>query len=334
MSFKEKYLKYKNKYLTFKIQYGGMAPVVGPGVGDYVIGGYGTYYGRIVRDTEFTFELNNGVIVRKIDYGRLWRKLRLPPGVNITDVRPNEVFGSTYNDQLPGMAVIGNYVIDLEGNYLGRIYNHLNNHSWLTMDGDPPGRRLPFNREAFYGEFLQNQWIKLTLPPGVTLLDTRRPIEDYGIIAINYFGIPSAPASGPVAGVAAAGVAGAAVAAGAGGMPSAQSGLAPEAPGAAGAGGRPGTWIGSVGAARAAALDQNVPEAPTGNNLLETVLGSITCPICMIRLKKIVICANGHQLCATCTVGINNANTQNCPECRRPLIRANFKVLHQKYLKY
>jgi hypothetical protein len=54
----------------------------------------------------------------------------------------------------------------------------------------------------------------------------------------------------------------------------------------------------------------------------------------MTRAKKIIICDRGHQVCASCMVTLNDNHVLNCPECRTPLNRVNFKVLHQKYLKH
>ena len=80
-------------------------------------------------------------------------------------------------------------------------------------------------------------------------------------------------------------------------------------------------------------VDETIPEITGSNPVAVKMLQSITCPICLTRQKKVLICANGHQLCAHCTINfIFKREQKNCPECRAPINIEQLKVLHQKYL--
>jgi hypothetical protein len=80
-------------------------------------------------------------------------------------------------------------------------------------------------------------------------------------------------------------------------------------------------------------VDETIPEITGNNPTAKTMLESITCPICLTRQKKVLICTNGHQLCAHCTINfIFKREQKNCPECRAVINVEQLKVLHQKYL--
>lgn len=82
-----------------------------------------------------------------------------------------------------------------------------------------------------------------------------------------------------------------------------------------------------------AVVDETVPSLIETNPAALKMLESITCPICLTRQKKLLICGNGHQLCAHCTIDfIFKRQHKNCPECRAPINMEQLKVLHQKYL--
>jgi len=81
-------------------------------------------------------------------------------------------------------------------------------------------------------------------------------------------------------------------------------------------------------------VDETIPEI-TGSNQAAAIkmLESITCPICLTRQKKVLICENGHQLCAHCTIDlVFDREILSCPQCRAAINIEQLKVLHQKYL--
>lgn len=80
-------------------------------------------------------------------------------------------------------------------------------------------------------------------------------------------------------------------------------------------------------------VDETIPSLTETNPAALKMLESITCPICLTRQKKVLICGNGHQLCAHCTIDfIFKRQHKNCPECRAIINIDQLKVLHQKYL--
>jgi len=80
-------------------------------------------------------------------------------------------------------------------------------------------------------------------------------------------------------------------------------------------------------------VDETIPEITGSNPTAKTMLESITCPICLTRQKKVLICENGHQLCAHCTIDlVFDREILSCPQCRAAINIEQLKVLHQKYL--
>jgi hypothetical protein len=81
-------------------------------------------------------------------------------------------------------------------------------------------------------------------------------------------------------------------------------------------------------------VDETIPEITESNQAAAIkMLESITCPICLTRQKKVLICENGHQLCAHCTIDlVFNRQIRSCPQCRASIELDKLKVLHQKYL--
>jgi hypothetical protein len=82
-----------------------------------------------------------------------------------------------------------------------------------------------------------------------------------------------------------------------------------------------------------AIVDETIPEITGNNPTAKTMLESITCPICLTRQKKVLICDNGHQLCGHCTIDlVFDRDILSCPQCRAAINIEQLKVLHQKYL--
>lgn len=82
-----------------------------------------------------------------------------------------------------------------------------------------------------------------------------------------------------------------------------------------------------------AVVDETIPSLTETNPAALKMLESITCRICLTRQKKVLICKNGHQLCAQCTIDfVFKRQNENCPECRATIELDKLKVLHQKYL--
>jgi len=80
-------------------------------------------------------------------------------------------------------------------------------------------------------------------------------------------------------------------------------------------------------------VDETIPEITGSNPAAVKMLQSITCPICLTRQKKVLICDNGHQRCGHCTIDlVFDRYILNCPQCRAAINIEQLKVLHQKYL--
>ena len=197
MSFKESYLKYKNKYLNLKNkinQIGGAAVAPAPlVVGDHIQSMNGIYWGNVVTIEPLVYRLNNNRIARKDNQGITWKKLVLPANVRIYDQRPPLGLGPHPADINANLATLGDFVCGIDGTYWGQIYDR-NGNAWKLISNSPP----PIDGR-FIGRDTENvNWRPLRLPKGVILIDSRPDALRISILAANQFGIVQNPIGLPI----------------------------------------------------------------------------------------------------------------------------------------
>jgi hypothetical protein len=258
----------------------------------------GLYWGRIVgMSGGNAYRLNNTRIIRRNREGINWQPIHLPAGVIINDVRPPPGPPPYPVDPIYPAAVIGDYVISHPGEvFLGQLERRVEENGSVLQP-------IPYLLQPY----TENQnWSVLHLPPGVTITDNR-VAGDAAVAGAAVVGAAVVGAAVVGAAVVGAAVAGAAVA------------------GAAVAG------AGAINPADDVRIPEVVDDLQEGHPEVDALIKAIQCPVCLINIKKILICPQGgHTLCSRCTLGLEAGRP--CPICRAPIDSINFKVMHQKYL--
>jgi len=359
MSYQEKYLKYKNKYLNLITQFGGglgnnvaaAAAAARPrvaGIGSYIKSTTsGLYWGQIVRRSGDSWVLQNERTARIDNENIRWEVFNLPPDVTILDTRVPGSIGVADPPQPP--TTVGDYVIAKSNNtYLGRIREDPGAVDYWKISNILGGEA----RIGKSGEGIG--WTALHLPKDVVIIDSRPMNTDF---------YPSRNTQGFST----------ALPGGGGGSERVQRQLTQALSDltamrlevntlttqrdymrdnmehwrqqahtanvmvAAGAGGSAGATAPIVlNPANDMAMPEKVEELDN-NEEVKNFIGSVSCPICKVNIKKIIVCKNGHSLCETCADNRQSFGLiadPTCPVCRIPIDRNNFRKIKEKYLKY